>query len=134
SFSIATPDGDDFEVDMGGTSLAYRIGGYTTTLRNFAFSYTEVVSSGAFNLDYAGTLDIGSLAGRVSFTTTAPFTGNNILEDWPTAGTLLMTGANASTLSLQALGGDNVRISVDANGDGAVDQTIDTTWTALAAI
>lgn len=134
NFSIATLNSDDFEVDINGTSLAYLEGGYTTTLSDYSFSYAEELSSGLYSMEYAGIVNIGSLSGRVSFTTTVPFTGSNILEDWPTAGTLMISGANASTSSLEALGGDTVRLSIDANGDGGVDQTIDTTWTALTAI
>ncbi|HSG99720.1 MAG TPA: hypothetical protein VLB27_06705, partial [candidate division Zixibacteria bacterium] len=121
-FSIATLDSDDFEVEISGSSLAYREGIYTTTLRNYSFSYTEEVSSGLFSLGYAGIIDIGSLTGRVSFTTTTPFTGSDILANWPTAGELLISGDN-STVTLTALGGDSVRLSIDSNGDGGTDQT-----------
>jgi hypothetical protein len=134
SFSIATLDSDDFEVELSGNSLAYREGTHTTTLRNFIFNYMEEISSGLYSLEYSGTVDIGSLSGRVSFETTTPFTGSDILDSWPSAGTLLITGANASTVTLEALGGDNVRLSIDSNGDSIVDEVIDTTWTELAAI
>lgn len=132
SYSIATLNGDDFDVAISGTQLVYREGVYTTTLRNYSYGYTEEISSGLFSLEYAGTMDIGSLSGRVSFTTTTPFTGTAILDNWPTAGVLLITGDN-STITVEALGGDNVRLSIDSNGDGGVDQTLDTTWTALSA-
>ena len=134
NFSVATLDSDDFTGAINGTSLAYRAGGYTNTLRSFSYSFTEELSSGLYSLNYDGTLDMGSLTGRVTFATTTPFTGSNLVEDWPTAGTLLITGASASTVTLDALGGDTIRLSVDANGDGGVDQTINTTWTALAAL
>lgn len=132
AFAIVTPDGINFDVDISGTGLAYRAGGYTTTLRNFVFSYAEN-SDTTFSLEYAGILDMGSLSGRVSFNTIVPFTGTDILGSWPTAGELLITGANNSSITLEALGGDSVQLSIDANGDGGVDQTIPTTWTALSA-
>ncbi len=134
SFSIAAPGDDNIEVLLSGSSLAYREGNHTSTLRNFTFGYTEGINSGLYSLEYSGIIDIGSLSGRVTFATTTPFTGSDILDGWPSAGTLVITGANATTVTLEALGGDNVRLSIDSNGDSGVDGFIDTTWTSLAAI
>ena len=131
NFNIATMNGDDVEVDISGSSLAYYDGLHTTTLRSYVFAYTEQLSSGLYSLEYSGVLDMGSLSGRVTFDTTTPFTGSDILDNWPTAGTLRITGANDSAVTLEALGADTIQISIDSNGDGNVDQTIMTTWTAL---
>lgn len=133
NYSIATSDSDDFVVSISGANLAYREGGHTTTLRSFTFDYLEELSSGLYSLEYAGTADIGSLTGRVMFTTTLPVTGD-LANDWPDTGVVLITGANNSSVTMTILGADAVQLGVDANGDGATDQTIDTTWTALTAL
>ena len=43
---------------------------------------------------------------------------------------MLITG-NDSSARVIAIDNVNVRIEVDANGDGTVDATIDTTWAEL---
>lgn len=47
------------------------------------------------------------------------------------SGELLVTGAGKATLRLVALDDVNVRILADYDGDGAMDETIDSTWAEL---
>lgn len=134
SLSMQTSDGVNVTTVVAGTTLSTRENSQTNTLRNFNFTYTENLSTLAFSLTYSGTVDIGRVSGRVSFATTTPFTGNDVLLNWPTSGELVITGANSSTVTLLAQGGDNVRLDLDTNGDAVTDQSISTTWTALAAL
>lgn len=52
-------------------------------------------------------------------------------SSYPYQGALTITAGNGSKATVTALDSTNVRIDVDSNGDGTVDQTINTTWVAL---
>lgn len=135
AYSANTTNGQDVATDISGTRLILRVNGITTTtVRDFAYSYTENLNTLAYALDYSGTADIGSVNGRVTFATTVSFTGSDILSNQPTAGSVLISGASGSTVTLVALGGDNIRLDVDANGDGGVDQSLYTTWTNATSL
>jgi hypothetical protein len=41
--------------------------------------------------------------------------------------------AGNSVIILIALGGDSVRLEIDINGDGAMDDSVDTTWDEIIA-
>ena len=78
----------------------------------------------------SGTLDSTQLAGVVRYSTPVVFQG--LGNDFPNAGEFLVQGA-ASSLRLIAENNTDVRIELDTDGDGNVDETIETTWAELAA-
>jgi len=78
----------------------------------------------------SGTLDSTQLAGVVRYSTPVAFQG--LGNDFPNAGEFLVQGA-ASSLRLIAENNTDVRIELDTDGDGNVDETIETTWAELAA-
>jgi hypothetical protein len=49
------------------------------------------------------------------------------------SGQRTMSGSGGSSIRLQPQNATEVRLSVDATGDGLVDDVIDTTWTAIRA-
>jgi hypothetical protein len=65
----------------------------------------------------------------VRYTTPVQFTGFDV--DFPSTGELLVSGNNSS-VRLVALDNVNVRIDLDNDGNGTVDESIQTTWLALA--
>lgn len=97
-----------------------------------AFESSQTVDLGVapspYTLAASGTLDSSELAGVVSYSTPVTFTGFD--NGFPEAGELLVTGA-ASSLRLIALDAINVRIEIDIDGNGSVDEIIETTWAAL---
>ena len=66
----------------------------------------------------------------MSFRYATPVTFEGFDNGYPHTGELLITG-DSSSARLIALDDVNVRIEIDGDGDGAVDDTIDTTWVAL---
>jgi hypothetical protein len=120
--AIATTSGSIFTVSSN-TS--------TETLRNFSSEVTE--NSGMLpsyvTTDASGTVESTEFDGAVSYTTPVVF--ESLGEAYPYAGELLIRGANNATLRLIALDEANVRIEADYDGDGAIDETTDTTWDAL---
>lgn len=78
----------------------------------------------------AGTLDSTQLAGAIRYSTPVTFEG--LGNDFPSSGELLVEGA-MSSLRLIAVDNIDVRIELDSDGDGNVDETILTTWAELTS-
>ncbi len=78
----------------------------------------------------SGTLDSTQLSGVVRYSTPVTFQG--LGNDFPNGGEFLVQGA-ASSLRLIAVNNTDVRIDIDSDDDGNVDQMIETTWAALTA-
>ncbi len=120
--SVATMSGSTFTISSNGS---------TETLSNFSTTVTENAGMfpSSYTIDAMGTITSTEFDGSVTYDTVVLF--QSIGEAYPYAGELLVTGANNATLRLIALDEVNVRIEADYDGDGAVDETIDTTWDAL---
>lgn len=116
---------------VSGTSMTVDGNASSQTLRNYVSSST--LDGGMQNLPYtmaaSGTLDTTELAGVVQYSTPVEFSGEG--ANYPSAGSLLVEGSNSSA-RLTAVDDVNVTIEVDSNGDGVIDDTINTTWAALA--
>lgn len=120
--SVASSNGSLFEV-------ASNAG--TDTLRNFSSTVTEDTSMlpGLVTTTAAGTVSSTQFDGAVTYSTPVAFEA--LGDAYPYTGELQVTGASNATLRLIALDEVNVRILADYDGDGATDETIDTTWSAL---
>jgi len=104
----------------------------STTLSEFQTVYT-IDSSGqlpTFTLNTSGMLDSSALPGTVTYSTPVDLQGFE--ADFPSSGEFLITALDSS-LRIIALDNVNVRIEIDSNGDGVVDETMDTTWALLTS-
>lgn len=114
-----------------GNSLTLSDSTGATTISNFSFSLTQDTSTSAYTFTASGAASGIAAGGSVTYTTLVSFQGTDILANWPTSGSTKIVGANNSSATVTAMGGNNVKIEVDSNGDGGVDNTINTTWTDL---
>ncbi len=113
-------------------------GGYLAVSSNLAtetltdYSSAQTLDAGLtpapYTMDSNGNLDSSRLAGIVDYSTELLFQGFD--NDYPSIGELLVTG-DTSSARLIALDNVNVRIEIDNNDDGTIDDIIDTTWDAL---
>lgn len=103
----------------------------TDALSNFSSTVTE--NSGMLpslvSTTSSGTISSTQFEGTVTYGT--PVTFEALGDAYPYTGELLVTGADNATLRLIAMDEVNVRILADYDGDGATDETIDTTWDEL---
>ena len=115
---------------VSGTSLTMDSNANSETLSNYSSSQTFDGNQfpPEYTLGASGTLDSTQLTGVVVYATSPDFTGSG--ENYPHAGVLTVEG-NASMARLVAVDSTDVRIEIDTNGDGTVDETINTTWDAL---
>ena len=117
---------------ISGSSLTTDSNTSSETLGNF--QTVQTVDAGVqlspYTLNSSGTLDSSDLPGVVSYSTPVTFQGFDF--DFPSSGEFLVSAENSS-LRLIAVDNVNVRIEIDNDGDGIVDETIDTTWAALTS-
>jgi hypothetical protein len=119
-------------ISISGASLTTVTTAGTEVLTNFSTAQTVDTSvfPEPYTLTSSGNVDSTQLAGSISFSTPVTFQGAG--GAYPFAGELLVTGANNASIRLIALDAINVRIETDADGDGNVDTTEDTTWDDVA--
>ena len=117
----------DFTVS--GTLLALRSGADAWALRDFAITVTEDNTGVNLLTRYAGTgtLDGSGFEGAVDFMTVSPLVAAG--PDHAATGEVLITGANGATIRATVLDPQTVRLAIDLNGDGMVDDTQEIPWT-----
>ncbi len=120
------------EASASGNSMTTDTNGATETLS--AYSSAQTIDAGLDPAPYtmiaSGMLDSSQLSGVVAYSTPVMFEGFG--NDYPNTGELLIDGGGSSAL-LVAINNVDVRIEIDSDGDGTVDDTIMTTWAELAS-
>jgi len=116
---------------IGGQELILGAGAETATMTNFDHSLT--VDAGVFpdtkTAEASGRMLVALLGGSVDYETTALI---HAIGDFdPHEGEILVTGASGSSVRIVVVDNVSVRLEIDANGDGVVDQFVDTSWSAL---
>ncbi len=118
------------ETEVSGNSLT--VDGTTSAVEMTNFATTHAQDTGLDPSPYTqssfGTIDSTLLPGIVSYATPVDFEGSD--TDYPSVGEFLVTGSNSSA-RLTAIDNVNVRIDIDTDGNGTVDETINTTWAEL---
>lgn len=129
TLALSSLSDTEIEAALTGSSLTLTEGGTTSTLRNFSVVETLNEATGASSTVSSGTLESTEIGGSLSFETTVPFqiTG----DDYPFAGTLLITGADGSSIQFVTIDSVNVRLDIDADGDSSFEESVATTWAAL---
>ena len=91
-------------------------------------------NGGAYTLAINVRVDDVRLGGRIKVKTISTFSGTNLANGSPDTGSLTMTGANSTSVVLTAQGGDNVQLQVDSNGEGQVDNVVNTTYNQSSSL
>ena len=130
SAAIDTLDTPYVEVGVSGSSLAETTSAGTETITNYSTAQTldgnQVPAE--YTLNSSGNLDSSQLPGAVDYSTPTTFVGFE--GAFPHTGVLFVEGEDSSA-RLVALDDTNVEIEIDNNGDGVVDEVIQTTWVEL---
>lgn len=117
---------------ISGNSMRIDTNSSSESLTNFVSSLNVdgTLDPAGYARSAAGTLDSTQLAGAIRYSTPDTFEG--VDTDFPNSGEFLVEG-NGSSLRLIAVNNIEVRIELDSDGDGNVDETILTTWAELTA-
>lgn len=128
--ALDTTESPFIRAGSSGSSMTTDSSVSSDTISNYQSSQTVDgnLQTLPYTLSASGTLDTTLLEGTVDYSTPLEFSGEG--NAFPSEGVLLVRGAN-STARLIAVDNVNVTIEIDVNGDGVVDDTINTTWLAL---
>jgi len=131
--SLSSPDSVTFTSVISGSHFsAFAKAGnqaFSGSLDDFMVQRSWDSAANTYVLDLDATVYSSQLGGSAVFQTTVPFTGT--VDDHPSVGTFVATGAMGGKITLTAIDNVNVQILVDADGDGVNETTITTTWDAL---
>lgn len=138
TFFISTDDGIVFNSELSLDSLDYseQVSGDAGTLSNFTATNVFDLAAFTYSQISSGTLSSLKVGGEFDFEITTPFTGTfmGASTNNPDTGVMLVTGANDSRAAITVLDSVNVQLEVDEDGDGTVEETIQTTWETLFSL
>jgi hypothetical protein len=115
-------------VTVDGNSLGLTENGEGITIEKYRFVITTDLGNGDWMQTMRGYLRATALAGTVYFETPEALEGP--MDDHPEAGVMILRGANGSRIRLTLLGQD-VRVELDADGDGVYEAAKIISWDDL---
>lgn len=154
-FSVDT--GTEVNTGTGDLTITYNQTGFNTATFSASGNSLQIqTSKGTSTTDrtlsgysYSGSRDSsGTYTYRTSFTLSGNFAklGNATyavktttdfkqkIGSFPTAGVLVVTAPDKSSLTLTVVNSTTVKLDVDKNGDGTVDDSTTATWTELSSL
>jgi len=122
------------------TTITVSIGALATT----SDGMTDVITNMTVTITEDESMFPTGVTVETSFTVSSPSIGGDIVvstslalqssgSEYPFVGELRIMAAGNSVIVLIALGGDMVRLEIDIDGDGAMDDFVDTTWDEIIA-
>lgn len=138
--SIMTADGDftltldsllfpTLRMRLSGDALQLGSDGQVVTLTNFDHALEIDAGTMALVANVSGRLQSSTLGGSVDYET--PVRIEAAGEEDPQFGEILITGADDSTVRIVIIDSTHIQLEIDENGDGTVDEFVDTTWDEL---
>jgi len=101
---------------------------YFPTQFDFITRQLDSFRTSQLTVGVAGTI-ASDVQGSYAFETPTTLTGAG--GEFPSAGEILIHGADDTSARITALDNTNVRLELDTDGDGEPDESSDTTWTDL---
>lgn len=119
--------------DTSGNSLIVDGNNFTMTMTDFAGFYLQDVEAipSPFSQGSSGTMNHSLLPNIVDYSTPEAFTGFD--GEYPSAGEFFVMAPNSSA-RLVAVDNVAIQILIDTDGDGTVDETINSTWAELDSL
>jgi uncharacterized protein YhfF len=120
-------------ISVSTTTFVTTSEGEEAILTSFTIEITEDASMfpASVTVETSFTISSPRIGGEVTVTTSLAL--QSMGEDYPFVGELRIEGANQAVIVMIALDANTVRLQIDVDGDGATDETIDTTWDELMA-
>ena len=121
-------------------TITVSIGALATT----SAGMTDVITSMTVTITEDESMFPTGVTVETSFTVSSPRIGGDIVvstslalqssgAEYPFVGELRIMAAGNSVIVLIAIGGNSVRLEIDIDGDGAMDNSVDTTWDEIIA-
>lgn len=103
------------------------------TMKNYSYNGSLKAGVLSYGVNFSMSGNLPKL-GAVDYTVkTSTDFKQTVTAKYPYQGVMTVTAADKSASTLTVIDGGNVSVGVDKNGDGSVDETVTTTWTALMA-
>ncbi len=120
-------------ITVSTTALTTTTEGTTETVSNLSVTITEDDSMFpvAVTVDTSFRISSPRIGGDVIVSTSLALQSSG--DEYPFMGELRIAAAGNSVIVLIALDSNSVRLEIDIDGDGALDDTIDTTWAEILA-
>ncbi len=122
---------------LAGTSLNVMVDGESFVLSGFGIEKMFNSDTGAYSIEFAGTVSSDAAGGTVSAKTTTPISGN-IAETYPSGGAIeISDGTAIATMTINSSVPDDpnaVTVAYDADGDGTPEVTQNYSWNDLKAM
>jgi len=96
----------------------------------FLIQTDEATSGASTSVSMSGTMSAQSLGGSVTISTPQALVQLST-DNYPSAGQVIVTGATGSAVRATVLDNTQVRVELDANGDGTYESTATVAWTTL---
>jgi hypothetical protein len=125
----STNDDISFTSTFSGKGIELAAGGDSLILTDYNIQETENQATGEYSISINGTISSSNLGGSVTVTTDITLTGVGAFD--ADVGQITCVGAGNTSVTLIAVDSLNVRLEVDENGDGTVDQTLSAAWSDL---
>lgn len=121
-------------ITVSTSALATSSEGTAEAVSNMTVTISEDQSTfpAAVSVETSFTIDSPRIGGAVTVTTSLAMQASG--EEYPYVGELRITGAGNSSIVMIALDANRVRLEIDIDGDGALDETLETTWDELMAL
>jgi len=120
-------------VGSGGLTASTASSGYNDSVSfasGFAILTDEATSGASTSVSLSGTMSAQSLGGSITISTPQPLVQLST-DNYPSAGQVIVTGATGSAVRATVLDNTQVRVELDANGDGTYESTATVAWTTL---
>ena len=124
---------DTVTVGAGGLQVAIASTAWNDTLKlgqGLVVTTVAGYDANTASVTVAGTLSSNSLGGQVTIATPVALAGVGT-DAYPSSGQMIITGASGSTLRLTVLDNTQVKLELDADGNGSYETTSTVAWTAL---
>lgn len=118
-------------VTMTSASLSVSDGTDSHTLTSYSAVQSVDQFTSAYTLEVSGTLSSTAFDGSVTFVTSVELVGDG--TGFAFSGEIRVTGAQSATIEIIVLDGDLIRLDIDLDGDGIIDEIVDTSWAELLA-
>jgi len=106
------------------------VAGSRTLLPGYSLVRNDYVTDFRMGLFVAGSIDDATLGGRLTFSTEQPLLGLGALPD-PSSGELVVQGGGGTSVTMVPLDFFTLELQVDDDGDGEVDEVLQTEWASL---
>ncbi len=103
------------------------------TMKNYSYSGAMKAGVLSYSVNFSMSGNLPKLGAVDYAVKTSTEFKQAITAKFPSQGVMTVTAADHSAITLTVIDGGNVSVGLDKNGDGSIDETVTSTWTALMA-